>query len=231
MRKTQLTAYMLNNFSCLVLIVLVILGLLGVMKASDIPQWVTLFNGIVFSFTGLVSYLLLSRISANVSTRNVVKYAGIFFFVGNMLTVAFDYYKFNYEVSDFAFSCCNAFLFIVKLVPMLYLFGSIVRNNPNCQNARRAINLLYIVTYVFMFVGSNFAVPLLKTYVAFDVLELIKYVVWMAGTYILFTSSVFNGQSNVEPAPQGAYRFWNKYFTWFIVTMFATVIAMVLIEV
>lgn len=219
-RKTQLTAYMLNNFSCLVLIVLVILGLLGVMKASDIPQWVTLFNGIVFSFTGLVSYLLLSRISANVSTRNVVKYAGIFWFVGNMLAVTFDYYRFNYEVSTIAFSCCNAILFIVKTASMLYLFGCIVRNNPDCRSARTSINLLYIVTFLLMYVGSALAVPLLKTSVSLDVLELIKCVVWMAGTYILFTSSVFNGQSNVEPAPQGAYRFWNKYFTWFIVTMF-----------
>ena len=82
-----------------------------------------------------------------------------------------------------------------------------------------------------MYVGSALTVPLLKTSVSLDVLELIKCVVWMAGTYILFTSNVFNGQSNVEPAPKGAYRFWNKYFTWFIITMFATVIAMVLIEV
>lgn len=230
-RNTQLAAYILNNVSCLVLIVLVILGLLGVMKASDIPQWVTLFNGTVFSFTGLVSYLLLSRIAANVATRNVVKYAGIFWFVGNMMAVAFDYYRFNYEVSTIAFSCCNAILFIVKTASMLYLFGCIVRNNPDCRSARTAINLLYIVTFLLMYVGSAIAVPLLKTSVSLDLLELIKCVVWIIGSYILFTSSVFNGQTSVEPAPKGAYRFWNKYFTWYIVTMFATVIAIVIIEV
>lgn len=227
-RKTQLAAYMLNNFSNLILTVIIVLGLLGVLKASDIPQWATLFNGTVFSLTELVSFLLLSRISANVATRNVVKYAGIFGFVGCMLTVAFNFYRFNYEISTITFTCCNAFLFIAKLAPMLYLFGSIVRNNPECRIARTAINTLYIVVYVLIYIGSNIAIPLMKTHVFLDVLELVKYAVWMASTYVLFTSSVFEGQTSTEPAPKGAYRFWNKYFTWYIVTMFATAIIMVI---
>lgn len=226
-RGTQIKAFVLHNLSGLAYIVFTLVGMWGILKAEDIPQWVTLFNGTLFSVCGLVAFLMLSRISANVATRNAVKYAGICWFVASVLSDVFHFYNFGIDVASPLYSYINSLLYIFKTGSYLYLFGCIVRNNPDCRKAKWAINVFFILGFVGTYVISVLSIPVFKSYVLANVVDFVNQFVCFACTYVLFTSDVFNGQTSDEPAPKGAYRFWNKYFTWYVVTLFGTVFLLI----
>ena len=166
---------------------------------------------------------MLSRVAANLPTHNVMKHVGIFVFVVSLLSVAFDFYRMNSEVSTMEFTSYNAVFFILKTAPLLYLFGVIVRNNPACRKAKVAINMLYIIAFIVFFLASQ-VVPQSMYYAGREMLNIFQCLAYLVCTYALFTSDVFGGQTDYEPASKGAYRFWNKYFTWYIVAIFGSVL-------
>lgn len=225
-RNSQLVGYTLFNLTSLVGLIFSFLGLLGVLTVNDIPHWVGVFNESFFAVCSLVAYLILSKIAVNIPTRNIMKYVGIFLFVVAILSVAFRCYRINHELSSLEYSVFNALFFVLKTPVFLYLFGVIVRNNSTCRKAISAINVIYWVTFIGVFVLSQIMIPLFNFKAGLDLLEIIQCLTWMACSYVLFTSDVFSGHVNTDPSPKGSYRFWNKYFTWYLITMFGTVILM-----
>lgn len=227
-RNTQLVGYALFNLSSFVAIILVLLELSGLLTNKDILQWVNVFNGIFFALCSFVAYLMLSQVAANLPTRNVMKQVGIFVFVVSLFSVAFDFYQMNNEINTMLFTISNAIFFILKTAPLLYLFGVIVRNNPACRKAKVAINVLYFIAFIVMFLASQ-VVPLFMSHVGLEMLNILQCLAYLVCTYVLFTSDVFGGQTDYEPASKGAYRFWNKYFTMYIVTIFGSALLLALI--
>ena len=225
--NTQLVGYTLFNLSGLVGIILTLLGLMGVLTVDDIPQWIGVFNESFFAVCYLVSYLMLSKIAANLPTRNVMKYVGVFLFVVAIFSVVFRCYHNNHELSPMELSVFNALFFALKVSPLLYLFGVIVRNNSTCRKAILSINVIYAVSFVCVYLFSAIVLPIFQFKAGPALLDILQGLVWIVYSYVLFTSEVFGGQMNTEPAPKGAYRFWNKYFTWYIITMLGSAILMV----
>jgi hypothetical protein len=228
-RNSQLVGYALLNLSSLMGVFFTLLGLVGVLTADDIPHWVGVFNESLFAVCNLVAYLVLGKIAVNLPTRNVMKHVGIFLFFVAILSVAFRCYRINHELSPMEFSVFNALFFVLETPVFLYLFGVIVRNNPTCQNAKLAINVIYWVSFISASILLQIIVPLFNFRVGLDLLDIIKCLTWMACSYVLFTSEVFSGQINTDPAPKGAYRFWNKYLTWYLVTILGSTILMTII--
>ena len=226
-RNTQLMAYALFNFSNIIGIVLTMFGLFKVLTPQDIPLWVSICNGVFWGVCNLLAYLLLSRISTNLPTRNVVKWIGVILFVVALLSIVFDVYRTSYELSSLELSSVNAIFFILKTVSLLYLFGAIVRNNSTCKRAKVAVNVLFVIAFVGVYFASQI-IPLVISHEGLEILNIIQSLTYLVCTYFLFTSDVFDGQTNNEPIPVGAYRFWNRYFTWYIVTIMCSAFFLIL---
>lgn len=228
-RNTQLTGFTLFNLSTLAGIIFTLSGLMGILTVNDIPQWVGIFNETLFAVCSLVAYLMLSRIAANVATRNVMKHVGIFLFIVALFSVAFRYYRTHHELGSIEYSVFNALFFLLKAAPVLYLFGAIVRNNPACRKAKLSIHAIYAVAFICQFITVSIMLPVFHFPAGLGLFDILSSLVWIAGSYALFTSDVFGGQADSSPAPKGAYRFWNKYMTWYVVTMLGSTILMAIL--
>lgn len=211
-RNTQLISFLLFNISTLVGITLTILALFGVSNLTNISSWINPF----FAVCSLMAYLLLSRIANNLPTRNVTKYVGVILCVIAILSFIFSLYRNSYEVTPTQLIFFKALFGLLKTVLSLYLLGVIVRNNSNCSRAKRIINVYFIVVVI----GGIFAPSLLPSE-GLKVASILIDLTSIVCTYILFSSDVFSGATNHEPAPKGAYRFWNKYFAWYIIVTLA----------
>lgn len=228
-RNTQLTGFTLFSLSTLAGIIFTLSGLMGILTVNDIPQWVGYFNETLFAVCSLVAYLMLSRIAANVATRNVMKHVGIFLFIVALFSVAFRYYRTHYELGSIEYSVFNALFFLLKAAPVLYLFGAIVRNNPDCRKAKLSIHAIYAVAFICQYLVASLVIPAFQCWAGLEVMDMVSEAAWIAGSYALFTSDVFGGQADNSPAPKGAYRFWNKYMTWYVVTMLGSTILMAIL--
>jgi hypothetical protein len=229
-RHSQLASFALFNLSGLTAIILILLGLAGVLTANDIPQWVGYFNETFFAMCSLVAYLMLSRIAANLPTSKGMKYVGVFLFIVALLSVAFRYYRTHYELSTLEFSGFNALFFLLKTAPILYLFGAIVRNNPDCRKAKLSIHAMYAVAFIGQYIVASLVIPALQWWAGLEIIDMVSGIAWIAGSYVLFTSDAFSGQADSSPTQKGAYRFWNKYMTWYIITMLGSTFLLIFLE-
>ena len=228
-KHTQLLAYILFILSSLTAVFLIGAGKFGILIAQDIPKEVGHFNRFFFAVCSLASYLVLSQITANLATRKVIKNVGIFLFIIEILSAIFNMYNMNNELSSVAFSCYNAFFFVMKSAPILYLWGVIVRNNPDCKRAKVAINVMFAICFLFIYIAPQAMILIAPNNINdLEFLDVIQCLTYISCSYVLYTSEVFNGEISKEAAPKGAYRFWNKYFTWFIIVLFAMPILLII---
>ena len=162
------------------------------------------------------SYILLSKLATKQATSIVLRRIAIAVMLLVMTNLAFTYYKDINHVSNLAAQGTSSLFFWVKTGFYLYLYGVIYRNNSEDKKGRKALMGMFFTTYIlqmlwyqsFVLHGSIF----LNTAggVVCD---------WVAlfFAYRFFTSSIFSGNRNSEPTPKGTYKFWNKFFTLWII--------------
>jgi len=218
-RKIQLSAIILFCLFPIVQFIGNLCNILGLIDTPNmiVPQTVIHIASLADAICILAAYLFLTRITSNFPTRLTIKNVGIFLFIVHLLSFAYNIYLQNsdiHSITPILQSSISAIFSILKTAPILYLFGIIARNNPDCRQAKNAITVNVIMAQI---------VPAIMYQVSLGdsniilLSSLLSSLFTILSAYMLFTSDVFNGQISHEAAPKGAYRFWNKYMGWYFI--------------
>jgi len=216
----QFTAVMLLLFPLFVSLILNV-GFLFEVKFMDISAMVTNVYLFMVAVCSLVAYLLLGRIASSPVTGNVVRWVGIFLFLLELCDIGFHAYKEAYGMGTMAYSLSSGLFMLLEVFSTFYMFGVIVRNNPSCRRAVCAITVNVLGAHILFIILSQ-TLPLLVNQVHWayiQFVDVVKVLIVLGTYYALFTSEVFGGKKSAFQAPEGAYRFWNKYLTWFVITV------------
>ena len=173
---------------------------------------------LTFAFIVLVGYILLSNVAANRATSLVTKIYAIVSFVLSFIGIAFFIIKQDMKISNVLASLETLLTGLVRVGYFLYWLGVVERNNMECKQTQLMLRVWFFITLFFVLVPQLFPLLLpgmmLPAILLTNILSGISYI---AVYYLLFTSEAFSGVTDTAPAPKGAYKFWNRYFTIYLV--------------
>lgn len=218
-KKIQLSAIILLCLFPFIHIIETLCYISGIIDSPNniIPQTIIHIVSLVDAVCVLTAYLLLTQITSNFPTRLTIKNVGIFLFIIHLLSIGYNIYLQNCDIHSISIilrGSIPSLFFILKTFPLLYLFGVISRNNPECRQAKNAILINVVMAQI---------APSIMKQVCFGDINIIRLSALLSSLftilsiYMLFTSDVFNGKISLEASPKGAYRFWNKYMTWYFI--------------
>ena len=165
------------------------------------------------------SLILLSKLAAKPATTIVLRRMALPVLALGLVSIGFDFYKFNNEVSNITVSCVSALFYIVKIVIWLYLFGVIYRENKEYKEGCKALNGYFWVSYIITWlVGNSFI--FIQSIEVIYVLNIILTLTCLFFVCKFLTSAIFCGEKSCEPIEKGAFKFWNKFFKLWLVFFF-----------
>lgn len=185
----------------------------------------------IAAITTLTSALiLLSKMAEKMATAIVLRRTAIGILLLTLVNLGIQYYKNEYPVSSITASLIPSLFFLVKTVLYLYLYGVIYRNNSEEKKGRQALMGMFIVSYVV----STLWQAIFMLHFNLQVLAIGNLVISLFSLffgYRFFTSAIFSGKKNCEPSPKGTYKFWNKFFTLYLVIGFGGMMVIQLISI
>ena len=217
-KKVQLLAFMLYSWTCIGSLFNSGCVLFGhpenmLFRNIDLPYFFYQLAAIV---TLTASYILLSKIATKQATTIVLRRIAIAIMLLVMANLAFTYYKNFHETTNLAAQGFSSLFFLAKTVIYLYLYGVIYRNNSEDKKGRQALMGMFLTSYVIESLWYHLFIlhgNILLNTAGGVVCELVA----LFFVYRFFTSDIFSGKKSSEPTPKGTYKFWNKFFTLWLV--------------
>lgn len=165
------------------------------------------------------SLILLSKLAAKPATTIVLRRMALPVLALGLVSIGFDFYKFNNEVSNITVSCVSALFYIVKAVIWLYLFGVIYRENKEYKEGCKALNGYFWVSYIITwFIGNSLG--FINSIQAVYAINIILTLTCLFFVCKFLTSAIFCGEKSCEPIEKGAFKFWNKFFKLWLIIFF-----------
>lgn len=187
-----------------------------------------LFN-LILLITTLNAYIILCIIAANRATRNIVMITAFIMFVVGLLRNIVPLVFSEIPVSNIFATLTRSSLYLLSSLVVLYMFGGIERNNPNCKQAQKAmLTMFWICTILPMFMNHLMVYLITESYALYNLYHIFLQLVSLGGFYFLATSSVFAGRTDNNPAPQGAYKIWNRYFKYYLLSYLLIIVVTIL---
>lgn len=170
---------------------------------------------ITVALTITASLILLSKLAAKPATTIVLRRVALPVLALGLVSIGFDFYKFNNEVSNITVSCVSALFYIVKVVIWLYLFGVIYRENKEYKEGCKALNGYFLVSYIITwFIGNS-----IQAVYAINIILTLTCLFFVCK---FLTSAIFCGEKSCEPIEKGAFKFWNKFFKLWLIFVCGT---------
>lgn len=171
------------------------------------------------------SLILLSKLAAKPATTIVLRRMALPVLALGLVSIGFDFYKFNNEVSNITVSCVSALFYIVKAVIWLYLLGVIYRENKEYKEGCKALNGYFWVSYIITwFIGNTLG--FINSIQAVYAINIILTLTCLFFVCKFLTSAIFCGEKSCEPIEKGAFKFWNKFFKlWLILVCGSSLLA------
>ena len=171
------------------------------------------------ALTLTASLILLSKLAAKPATTIVLRRVALPIMAIGLLSVYFDFYRYNNEVLNITAVGVRSLFYIVKVVIWLYLFGVIYRENKEYKEGSKALNGYFWVSYIITWlVGNSFI--FIQSIEVIYVLNIILYLTSLFFVYKFLTSAIFCGEKSCEPIEKGAFKFWNKFFKLWLIFFF-----------
>lgn len=171
------------------------------------------------------SYFVLSGISSNRATRQVTRFYAIAVLLLSLFGVAFSFVRNGVNLSNVLVAVVTSSLGVARFICFLYWIGTIERNNPECRQTRTMLRVWLFATILFGCICQS--IPSSSMH-AMSVTNILGGILYIFIYYRLFTSEAFSGTISTEPAPQGAYRFWNPYFKYCLIAILVLLILSVI---
>lgn len=171
------------------------------------------------ALTLTASLILLSKLAAKPATTIVLRRVALPIMAIGLLSVYFDFYRFNNEVLNITAVGVRSLFYIVKVVIWLYLYGVIYRENKEDKEGCRALNGYFWVSYIITWlVGNSFI--FIQSIEVIYVLNIILTLTCLFFVCKFLTSAIFCGEKSCEPIEKGAFKFWNKFFKLWLIFFF-----------
>lgn len=171
------------------------------------------------ALTITASLILLSKLAAKPATTIVLRRVALPIMAIGLLSVYFDFYKYNNEVLSITAVGGRSLFYIVKVVILLYLYGVIYRENKEDKEGCKALNGYFWVSYIITWlVGNSFI--FIQSIEVIYVLNIILSLTYLFFVYKFLTSAIFCGEKSCEPIEKGAFKFWNKFFKLWLIFFF-----------
>jgi len=171
------------------------------------------------------AYFVLSGISSNRVTRQVTRFYAITVLLLSLFGVAFSFVRNGVNLSNVLVAVVTSLIGIAKFICFLYWIGTIERNNPECRQTRTMLRVWLFTDILFGCICQSIPSSSMQ---AMSVTNILGGILYIFIYYRLFTSEAFSGTISTEPAPQGAYRFWNPYFKYCLIAILVLLILSVI---
>lgn len=169
--------------------------------------------------TTATAMLLLSKMATKPATTIVLRRMVLPVMAIGLLSIAFDFYRYNNELLNITAIGVRSLFYIVKVVIWLYLFGVIYRENKEDKEGCRALYGYFLVNYIITWLVGNSFIFILSIEVIY-VLNIILYLTSLFFVYKFLTSAIFCGEKSCEPIEKGTFKFWNKFFKLWLIFFF-----------
>lgn len=171
------------------------------------------------ALTITASLILLSKLAAKPATTIVLRRVALPIMAIGLLSVYFEFYKYNNEVLNIPAVGVRSLFYIVKVVILLYLYGVIYRENKEDKEGCKALFGYFWVSYIITWlVGNSFI--FIQSIEVIYVLNIILSLTYLFFVYKFLTSAIFCGEKSCEPIEKGAFKFWNKFFKLWLIFFF-----------
>lgn len=171
------------------------------------------------ALTITASLILLSKLAAKPATTIVLRRVALPIMAIGLLSVYFDFYRYNNELLNITAVGVRSLFYIVKVVIWLYLYGVIYRENKEYKEGSKALNGYFWVSYIITWlVGNSFI--FIQSIEVIYVLNIILTLTCLFFVCKFLTSAIFCGEKSCEPIEKGAFKFWNKFFKLWLIFFF-----------
>ena len=171
------------------------------------------------ALTITASLILLSKLAAKPATTIVLRRVALPIMAIGLLSVYFDFYRYNNELLNITAVGVRSLFYIVKVVIWLYLYGVIYRENKEYKEGSKALNGYFWVSYIITWlVGNSFI--FIQSIEVIYVLNIILTLTCLFFVCKVLTSAIFCGEKSCEPIEKGAFKFWNKFFKLWLIFFF-----------
>lgn len=171
------------------------------------------------------SYFVLSGISSNRATRQVTRFYAITVLLLSLFGVTFSFVRNGVNLSNVLVAVVTSLLGVARFICFLYWIGTIERNNPECRQTCTMLRVWLFTDILFGCICQSIPSSSMQ---AMSVTNILGGILYIFIYYRLFTSEAFSGTISTEPAPQGAYRFWNPYFKYCLIAILVLLILAVI---
>jgi hypothetical protein len=171
------------------------------------------------ALTITASLILLSKLAAKPATTIVLRRVALPIMAIGLLSVYFDFYRYNNELLNIAAVGVRSLFYIVKVVIWLYLFGVIYRENKEDKEGCKALNGYFWVSYIITWLIGN-SLGFINSIQAVYAINIILTLTCLFFVCKFLTSAIFCGEKSCEPIEKGAFKFWNKFFKLWLIFFF-----------
>lgn len=171
------------------------------------------------ALTITASLILLSKLAAKPATTIVLRRVALPIMAIGLLSVYFDFYRYNNELLNITAVGVRSLFYIVKVVIWLYLFGVIYRENKEDKEGCKALNGYFWVSYIITWLIGN-SLGFINSIQAVYAINIILTLTCLFFVYKFLTSAIFCGEKSCEPIEKGAFKFWNKFFKLWLIFFF-----------
>ena len=171
------------------------------------------------ALTLTASLILLSKLAAKPATTIVLRRVALPIMAIGLLSVYFDFYRFNNEVLNITAVGVRSLFYIVKVVIWLYLYGVIYRENKEDKEGCKALNGYFWVSYIITWLVGN-SLGFINSIQAVYAINIILTLTCLFFVCKFLTSAIFCGEKSCEPIEKGAFKFWNKFFKLWLIFFF-----------
>jgi hypothetical protein len=171
------------------------------------------------ALTITASLILLSKLAAKPATTIVLRRVALPIMAIGLLSVYFDFYRYNNELLNITAVGVRSLFYIVKVVIWLYLFGVIYRENKEDKEGCKALNGYFWVSYIITWLIGN-SLGFINSIQAVYAINIILTLTCLFFVCKFLTSAIFCGEKSCEPIEKGAFKFWNKFFKLWLIFFF-----------
>jgi hypothetical protein len=182
------------------------------------------------ALTITASLILLSKLAAKPATTIVLRRVALPIMAIGLLSVYFDFYRYNNELLNITAVGVRSLFYIVKVVIWLYLFGVIYRENKEYKEGCKALNGYFWVSYIITWLIGN-SLGFINSIQAVYAINIILTLTCLFFVCKFLTSAIFCGEKSCEPIEKGAFKFWNKFFKLWLIFFFGCSLLFALLDI
>lgn len=196
-------------------------GFLSSTHLDNVTGNILIFTTCINIIKGLltpIALILLSAIASNKATRNITRATSVIYIV---LLIIGEFGRLT--TSHISAQLILSAVYFIRTIATLYAFGVITRNNQLNGKIQKAFNIYFVLNYLISFIIHYVTWFFLNTAIYWSICAIIA-ICNVALIYQIINSNIFDGNMACDTSSKNPYKFWNKYFKWWLISIIVFVL-------